>query len=325
MAHNKNKLSFCSNCGYKFTGPDNFCPECGQENHDIRLPLKHYIHELIEGLLHLDSKAMHTFFYLIVKPGLLSKEFNEGRRVKFIPPVRIYIFISFLFFLLLSTGKIIHKESSSKSEDPIAITFFSSSLDSRVTKEERAKLTVKQADSLQIYRSRVTTADVAGLTYEQIDSVMVDKKIDKSWINKLIFRQMSKAGDDGAAHLFKLVQRNASYGMFLLMPFIGLIIYLFYRRKSTFIIENLVISVHYHCVIFLIFSIVVFINKFISFDIGYLIGFLFIPAYLYFMLKKYYGQNRFISLIKTISIGIIQFISTLIFYLLITFITIMLL
>jgi hypothetical protein len=109
------------------------------------------------------------------------------------------------------------------------------------------------------------------------------------------------------------------------MPFIGLVIYLFYRKKSQFFIESLVISVHYHCMLFLIFSIVLFINKFISFDFAYLIAFLFIPVYLYFMLKKYYGEKRFITLVKTFSIGLIHLLSTVALYLLITAITIMLL
>ena len=232
MAHKRNKLSYCSNCGYQFEGADNYCPDCGQENHDIRLPLKHHIHELFEGLLHLDSKSLRTFFYLIAKPGLLSKEFNEGRRVKFVPPVRIYIFISFVFFLLLSTGKIIHKETVTKEKDTFAITFFSTSLADRVTQEERAKYDSLHVDSLQNYRSSVKPHEVAGLNYAQIDSVMNDKRINKSWMNRLIFRQLSKAGEEGSAHLFKLVQRNLSYGMFLLMPFIGAIIYLFYRKKT---------------------------------------------------------------------------------------------
>ncbi len=325
MAHNRNKLPYCSNCGYKFDVTNNYCPDCGQENHDISLPLKHHIHELFEGLLHLDSKSMRSFFFLITKPGVLSKEFNEGRRVKFVPPVRIYIFISFLFFLLLSTGKIIHKETITKEKDSFAITFFSSSLADRITNEEKARLDSLQADSLQQYRSSVMPSEVAGMNFTQIDSVMDDKQIDKSWINRLIFRQLSKAGNEGSAHLIKLVQRNFSYGMFLLMPFIGAIIYLFYRKKSKFFIENLVISIHYHCVIFSVFSIVLLIDKFIQFDEGYLIGFLFIPFYLFFMLKKYYGQKRFITFVKTLSIGTIHLISTLVFFLLISVITVMLL
>lgn len=325
MAHKKNKLPNCSNCGFEFNGPDNFCPRCGQENHDIRLPLKHHIHELIEGLLHLDSKSLRSFFFLSAKPGLLSREFNDGKRVKFVPPVRIYIFISFIFFLLLSTGPIIHKESPAKEKDPFAVTFFSSTLDDRITKEERATLTLSQIDSLQIYRSRLTPNEVAGLNYTQIDSVMDDKRITKSWINRIVFRQFSKAGDEGSAHLLKLFQKNLSYGMFLLMPFIGFIVYLFYRKKSRFFIESLVISVHYHCMLFLIFSVVLLINKFISFNLGFLFAFILIPVYLYFMLRKYYGQNLFITLVKTFSIGLIHLLSAIGLFLLITVFTIMLL
>lgn len=327
MSHHKNKLPVCANCGYEFTGPDNFCPECGQENHDIRVPLKHHIHEVVEGLLHFDSKSFRTFITLIFKPGLLSREFNSGRRVRYVPPVRMYIFISFLFFFLLSTGKIIKdkEDEKEKQEAKVALTFLSSSLEDRITEEERARLTPQQIDSLVKFRSQVSIDEVKGLTNEAIDSLIVAKKAGLNASNRYIFRQLAKATGDGGEHLFKLVQRNLSYGMFLLMPLIGLLFHLFYRKQSGFYIENLVISIHYHCVIFIIFSLIIFIDKFFSFWYGYAAGLLLVPVYLYFMLKKYFGQKRGITIAKTMAIGTLHFFSVLIYYVAVMFISFMLL
>ena len=36
------------------------------------------------------------------KPGLLTREFNLGRRVKYSPPLRMYLVISIVFFLIVS-------------------------------------------------------------------------------------------------------------------------------------------------------------------------------------------------------------------------------
>lgn len=324
MSH-KQKLPECTNCGFIFEGVDNFCPNCGQENHDIKLPIRHHIHEVIEGLLHFDSKSMKTFFYLVAKPGLLSKEFNSGKRIRFVPPVRLYIFISFVFFLLLSTGKIIHKETSGKEGDKFAITFFSSSMDDRVTSEEKAVLTKKQIDSLQVYRSQVAPREIMGMNNSQIDSVMTDKRIDKNMVNRYIFRQMAKAGSAGSANLLKMMQKNMSYGMFLLMPLMGMFFYLFYRKQGGFYVENLVISIHYHCVIFIIFSFVLLADKFTDFGAGYFIAFFLVPVYLYFMLKKYFGQRAGVTFVKTLSLGLIHIITTVLFYLVSTLLTIILL
>jgi hypothetical protein len=104
MSKHRRKSHECKNCGYTWpSAPDEFCPSCGQENTDLNIPLKHWILEFIEAIFHVDGKLGVTLKYLFLKPGKMSVEFTEGRRMKFIPPARLYIFVSFFFFLALST------------------------------------------------------------------------------------------------------------------------------------------------------------------------------------------------------------------------------
>ena len=60
------------------------------------------LEEGLEGILHFDSKVFKTLGLLLFKPGALTKRFLEGHRVPYVPPIRLYVFISFLFFLVLS-------------------------------------------------------------------------------------------------------------------------------------------------------------------------------------------------------------------------------
>ncbi|MDP3580751.1 MAG: DUF3667 domain-containing protein, partial [Ignavibacteria bacterium] len=73
----------------------------------------HLVEEGIESLLHIDRKALGTLKLLVVSPGKLSREFNVGRRIKFIPPMRLYVIISLLFFFLLNFNAP-HKQSHDK-------------------------------------------------------------------------------------------------------------------------------------------------------------------------------------------------------------------
>ena len=82
------KTPVCKNCAYKFKGANNYCPVCGQKNHELRIPLKHLLAEVLESTLHFDSKTLTTVKFLLLKPGYLSGEFNAGRRVAYVPPVR---------------------------------------------------------------------------------------------------------------------------------------------------------------------------------------------------------------------------------------------
>jgi hypothetical protein len=60
------------------------------------------LHELLEGLTHSDSRLWRTLKSLWFKPGKLTEEFIAGRRVAYLPPFRLYLIASILFFLLAS-------------------------------------------------------------------------------------------------------------------------------------------------------------------------------------------------------------------------------
>lgn len=71
----KIKNIHCPNCDYKFREIENFCPNCGQDNHSHKIPLKHYIIEFLEGTIHFDTKVFKTFRLLLFRPGQLTKDY----------------------------------------------------------------------------------------------------------------------------------------------------------------------------------------------------------------------------------------------------------
>ena len=54
----------------------------------------------MEDVLDLDSRFMRTIKPLLFKPGRLTRDYMEGRRFRYAPPMRLYIFSSIVFFLL---------------------------------------------------------------------------------------------------------------------------------------------------------------------------------------------------------------------------------
>ncbi|WBA41402.1 DUF3667 domain-containing protein [Hymenobacter canadensis] len=106
MAHHATHLPACANCGYSFPpdAPAEFCPRCGQQNHEVNISFGHLVEETLEGLFHFDGKVFRTAGLLLFRPGVLTRQFLEGRRMPYVPPVRLYVFLSFVFFLLLSSA-----------------------------------------------------------------------------------------------------------------------------------------------------------------------------------------------------------------------------
>lgn len=89
----------CKTCGNDH--PENYCPTCGEKPFKPeQLSFKEYIEELFEGFLHFDNKFLRTMKMLVVKPGQLSLEYTEGRRVLYMRPIQLFLVMNLVFFIL---------------------------------------------------------------------------------------------------------------------------------------------------------------------------------------------------------------------------------
>lgn len=91
----------CLNCEREISVDDNFCTYCGQVNDLKKISLKQYLSAYFDDFFSFDSRLLNTVVALIFKPGYVTKNYVEGRRMAYINPFRLYINITILFFLLL--------------------------------------------------------------------------------------------------------------------------------------------------------------------------------------------------------------------------------
>jgi hypothetical protein len=89
----------CANCGASLA--DRYCGRCGQDSR-ASLSFGHFVHELVEGLFHVDSKFWLTLRTLLARPGLLTEQYLGGKRLAYSPPFRSYLVISLVYFVLAS-------------------------------------------------------------------------------------------------------------------------------------------------------------------------------------------------------------------------------
>ena len=90
----------CLNCGDARSG--RYCAQCGQNDRNYMRALLPMLWELIREAFEVDSRVPRTLGLLFVVPGSLSREFSVNRRARYSSPVRLYLFASFVFFLVLS-------------------------------------------------------------------------------------------------------------------------------------------------------------------------------------------------------------------------------
>ncbi len=93
----------CPNCGASLIGL--YCAMCGQERISPRHSVSVFVRNLFEEIVNFDGRGPRTAVALIARPGELSLAFQQGRRRRYIPALRLYFFVSVVFFLVLgATG-----------------------------------------------------------------------------------------------------------------------------------------------------------------------------------------------------------------------------
>lgn len=93
-------LKKCNNCHAPLMGP--YCAICGQEQDSHRRTLGALTQDFVKDVVNLDSRLLRTARALLFQPGELACAFREGRTRPYVPPVRLYLFVSLVFFLILS-------------------------------------------------------------------------------------------------------------------------------------------------------------------------------------------------------------------------------
>jgi hypothetical protein len=96
------EVKTCKNCDHRLQADDLFCARCGQEARDAGESMRAFVQHFLNDYFTFDSKIVRSFKPLLFNPGFLTSEFLAGRRVRYIPPLRMYLFISIVFFLMLS-------------------------------------------------------------------------------------------------------------------------------------------------------------------------------------------------------------------------------
>jgi len=91
----------CRNCGAVVE--EKYCPKCGQLAASFHRPIWSLVGETIADTFTVDGRLAKTLPVLLFRPGRLTKSYTEGKRARFVPPFRMFLLASLLFYLMLFT------------------------------------------------------------------------------------------------------------------------------------------------------------------------------------------------------------------------------
>ncbi len=294
-------LNHCLNCGTGLSESDKFCPTCGQKNEDQKVSLKQLLLDFLGDYFTFDSKLFRSIVPLLFKPGFLTSEYNSGKRATYIPPLRLYIFISFVYFFIAGIAG-----NSNTDTQPIQITntdSITSGTNVRVN-TGTVGLTFKggalnySADELE----EIANDEIKFNSF--LDTIGVEKTPFKIMATKIVLRQVVKFRNqqDSFSSYFT---RNISLLMFFLMPLFALILMLIYHKQKKFYIEHLIFSFHFHSFVFIL----LIISEILDFEIVQIIIVPLMFAYFFFALAKTYPASSWKTLFKGLLVGLLYLIS----------------
>lgn len=296
----------CQNCSLLFKG--RFCPSCGQAVNEFDKPISFILYNFVGDFFSFDTRFLKTFYYLILKPGFLTDEFFRGHRVRYAPPLRIFIFASFILFLLLQIytdrgfkrtidpGKI--SEITKLPNDSAASIVF-------IPGQSKKDLSDRQGENEKIiinlnYETfgNATNLKMALNNYADQFEAKAEKITDpekKESMKKIA--TILRIPEQLVARILKYI----SWTFFLLLPVFALILKIFYNKKKQFYIRHLIFSVHLHSFIFIVFTVITILYFLFSTNIKLItIGLILcIPFYFIIALKHFYGQGLGRTILKS--------------------------
>lgn len=326
----------CLNCGRIVE--DRFCPHCGQENLEPIESVGHLVNHFFEDLTHFDGKFFVTVKDLILRPGFLTHEYVAGRRTRYLNPIRMYIFISAMFFLALFAGS--GEKPEPQETGTHAVNAWRQQLADSLRSANTDSLHKAFNDTLA---SRLDTGKISGPSeflglkysssgavmidivenkyntlrqYDSIQNTLPDSAKDKGsmhWIMRNNVREKEKHGGQSKLHLEVDIRHDIPKIMFLLLPLFALYVGWFYDRKKYYYVNHAIFSVHFHCFAFLLFLFLLLVNWLIPGDwVGLVLsGLAPIPLFIYLVaaLHGMYGQSLGKSLLKALAITVIYSIT----------------
>lgn len=313
----------CQNCGHEFKG--HFCPNCGQEVAEFNRPFGFIIYDFVGNFFAFDTRFFRTFKYLLIRPGFLSAEFFRGRRMRYSPPFRIFVFLSFVLFLFLQilTERSLDADISKlDGDEPTKELIAKDSTDVKKVLKERISYEVDSMNLKFIGLNGDTTQ-----TELNLDDVLFSRGNLRAKLNQIAAKleaNLSTAETEKERQkilsyiamcrnpeiVVSTVMKYLSWAFFILLPLFALILKLFYIRRKQNYIRHLIFSIHLHSFLFFILIIITGLRLIFDSGLSTVNGILFIsfPVYFVVALHKFYEQRYLKSFLKFFGISVIYYI-----------------
>ncbi len=290
----------CLNCGYPFDGQEKFCAECGQKNKGKNLKLKDFMREVFAGFLSWDAKFWRTLLPLLTKPGKISKDYIEGKRIRFTNPFRFFFIISIVFFFLVKLT-----------------TNYENDLNFNNNKGNVKKDSITNAT---IFKKDIGSYIMFQKKHPKIkaEAALDSLKEENTFSNRLFYKKaktINELSDNTDETIIKLIKLGFSYlssaFLFLLPVFALFLKFVYIRRKQNYM-NHLIFVFHiatffFICLVFFqLVTLIPFIEELFKNNVFKIIKYIMIfSVYPFIAMKTFYQQSNIKTFLKLLLISFV--------------------
>jgi hypothetical protein len=312
------EMPVCLNCGTHLRGQ--YCGHCGQRARSRLISLWELIRDAFGDLFELDSRLWQTLVPLMVRPGQLTHDYLQGRRARFMPPFRMYLVLSLLFFLVAFFDP----------RETFGIFYDTETREQEAAEQQREAAEIAEEVRRDLAEEGIiigageppippTGESDGGLNIriDGEDSAEADCQVDEfdidgpEWLKRRltperlvhICEEVKK--DDGRRFIQNLYD-NVPIALIVLLPIMAFVLKALYPLSRRYYVEHLLFFVHFHAFMFLILTLQILVGRINSAlptpeAIGILVivaASFYVPVYLFVAMRRVYGQGRLLTSVK---------------------------
>jgi hypothetical protein len=314
----REKGTVCLNCGAAIEGA-NYCHNCGQVNDTRRLTFWELIGESLSNFFAIDGRIFRTIAGVFIRPGAVAKDFSQGKRMKYMNPVRFYFVASLLLITTIQFSRNSNIVNAKPNGDGIEQV-------KSMTEEERETARIKVIDEYLGNDGPGLLQKISGMTdllvlYPEMSEEEAFEQFGLSagfW-NEFAFAQAEKAAqfasnqEDNLESFNQFLISKLFWILFLFIPILGLLLKLIYFRRDFYYPEHIFFALYQQGLFFLLSAIynVIFDNQVI-----YIIVLLLFGIHLALAMRRFYNQSWPKTLLKFSLISLLGLIAFSAFFIL---------
>lgn len=318
----------CPNCHATHDG--SYCNFCGQKHYSHKETFGELVFKFFSDFTHFDSRFFRTVLPLLFKPGVLTNRYIEGKKASQFHPIRLYLFSSFIYFLLFFGCS---KKERFNSEEMPSIAIEKDSLEAErkyvfapfsikaeaeedivvaSSPDSTTRFTIKGLEGLD----SLTALNMLPAEYQRMQDSLPEQQRD-NFIKRYAMKQSLKLYQEGKRDgtglmnkIYSSVTHNIPKMFFILLPLFALLLKLLYiREKQYYYVDHAIYSLHYFSFIFILLILSQFVlGPIFKTDLFLGIAMLWMALYMFIAMKRIYRQRFRKTLLKYSLLGISFFL-----------------